>query len=319
MKILLFAGGTGKRFWPVSRKKTPKQFLPIVNDTPLLKLRVDIIKQGFHPSDIFISTGVQYESEVRKMLPELPEENFILEPEMRDTGPAVALAVAYVSSKFPEEVLSVQWSDHLIKNPNVFIKSLNEAEKIALEENKITLITVPARFPSPHRGYINFGKKVRNVLNEEIILYNFVKFVEKPTKEVAVKYLEDGHYGWNPGYWNFKGYRYLEILEKNHPETYAIINRIKENNFTKEALEEFRTLEKISADYQFAETLSSEDAKVLMVDMGWSDVGEWIAFKEALEDSQLSNVIRGHSFDMGSSDTLIYNTQDNKLVATIGL
>lgn len=318
MKIIIFAGGTGKRFWPVSRKSSPKQFLPIVNDKPLLRLRYEVLKQGFKDEDIFISTGVQYEKEVKSIVPELPERNIILEPEMRDTGPAVSLAVNYVDTLYPGELISVQWSDHLIKRPDIFINSLREAEKIANTDNKMTLIAVPARFPSPHRGYIQFGDLVKSI-SEGLDLHRFVKFVEKPTKEVAESYINDGHYGWNPGYWNLTAAQYNSKLQISRPEMYKVIKEIRDSNFDKEVMEQFRTLEKISADYAFAEYLEPQDAEVLLTDMGWSDVGEWIAFKEALEDASNGNVVNGHSFDMGSSDTLIYNTQSDKLVATIGL
>lgn len=173
MKIILFAGGTGKRFWPVSRKKSPKQFLPIVNDKPLIRLRFETLILGFNPEDIFISTGVQYEKEVKEILPELPERNFILEPEMRDTGPAVSLAVAYVTKLYPNEVLSIQWTDHLIKKPEVFIDALKQSEKSIQSDNKVALVTVPARFPSPHLGYINFGNKLQDLIPGELSLVKF--------------------------------------------------------------------------------------------------------------------------------------------------
>ncbi len=318
MKIILFAGGTGKRFWPISRRKSPKQFLPIVNDKPLLRLRYEILKKGFKDEDIFVSTGIRYKKEVTDILPELPIKNFIFEPEMRDTGPAVSLAVAYVDNISPDEPISIQWSDHLIKKPKVFIESLNEAERVINQEKKVALIVVPARFPSPHRGYVKFGKKIKFV-SKNLSNYEFKKFVEKPNKEKALRYIQNGHYGWNPGYWNLTSKMYFKILKQSRPDFFETIEYIKKNNFKTRSMEKFKTLEKISADYIFAEHLKPKDAKILLTDMGWSDVGEWIAFKEALQESEESNLVKGEAFDMDSKDTLIYNTQDNKLIATIGL
>lgn len=318
MKIVIFAGGTGKRFWPASRIKAPKQFLPIVNDKPLVRLRYEILRTGFSDSDIFISTGKQYESEVKAILPELPEENFILEPEMRDTSPAVTLAVSYLNKKFPGKVVSIQWSDHLIKNPEVFIECLKESEEEVKKTKKTILVVVPARFPSPHRGYIEFAEPIRE-MNENLSLRKFVRFVEKPSKELAEKYIESGNYGWNPGYWTLLPDYYLKTVSETATETYKICQDIVNTDFSTEALEKFKTCEKTSADYAFAEYIKSDDALVMLTDMGWSDVGEWIAFKEALETSQEENVKVGNSFDLDSHDTLIYNTEPNKLIATIGL
>jgi mannose-1-phosphate guanylyltransferase len=318
MKIIIFAGGTGKRFWPVSRKKSPKQFLPIVNNKPLIRLRYDILLKGFSVNDIFISTGKVFEHEIKEILPEVPAENLILETEMRDTGPAVTLAITYVQSKFPDEVISIQWSDHLIKDEATFIESLKLSEKVVNEENKIVFLTVPARFPSPHRGYINFGEDIEKV-NEKITFKKFIRFVEKPTKEVAIDYISSGAYGWNPGYWSLKGSTFLEITSRNHAKYVEVCRDIVANNFDSEISKQFAALEKISADYAFAEYVKSDEAVALLADFGWSDVGEWIAFKEALEESAEANVIKGNCYDYDSKDTLIYNTEETKLITTIGL
>lgn len=318
MKIIIFAGGTGKRFWPASRKKAPKQFLPIIDNKPLLRHRYDILRQGFKNTDIFVSTGEMYKKEVKEILPELPAENLILEPEMRDTGPAVSLAINYLDSFYPNEIISIQWSDHLIKKPEIFIATLKEAEKLMGQNNKTTLIAVPARFPSPHRGYINFGKKEKE-LAKEIDLYEFIKFVEKPSKETAAKYIAEGSYGWNPGYFNLTANQFNSKLKEFKPDMYSIIMEIREQNFSLQALEKFKELEKISFDYIFAEHLKRDEAQVILTEINWSDVGEWIAFKEALEESNSANVVNGRSFDMDSKDTLIFNTEADKLIATIGL
>ncbi len=319
MKIIIFAGGTGKRFWPASRKSSPKQFLPIINNSPLIKIKYEYLRLGFKPEDIFVSTGIQYKKEVTTILNELPEQNFIFEPEMRDTGPAVTLAISYVSKRFPTEVISTQWSDHLIKKPKVFIKALRESEKYILNNRaKYILIGVPARFPSPHRGYIKFGNEIEKI-NKDISLKKFIAFKEKPDLELAKVYIKSKNYAWNPGYWSMKGVDYLNIVKKSSPEIYNVCQEIVNSEFNINSLNKFKTLEKIAADYIFAENLKVKDTLVTLSDMGWSDVGEWIAFKEAFESSNNSNVSIGNSFDYESHDTLIYNQENEKLIATIGL
>lgn len=316
MKIILFAGGTGKRFWPVSRRNAPKQFSPLITGKPLLRVRIELLLKEFAPQDIFISTGKKYKKEVLSIAPELPDENFIFEPEMRDTGPAVTLAITYVYSKFPDETISVQWSDHLIKDSDEFLKALKYSDKKVNETCKAVLLAVPARFPSPHRGYINFDKHIEKVSVKSNV-YAFNAFTEKPSVERAKKFIQKGTYAWNPGYWNMKGSYFLKTINKYNPGIGDVCKEIVESKFEKDAL--FSTLEKNSADYMFAEHIKPEEATVLLSDIGWSDVGEWIALKEALQASDKSNVTKGNVFDMDSEDSLIFNLDDSKLVSTIGL
>lgn len=319
MKIIIFAGGTGKRFWPASRKNSPKQFLPVFNNKSLLRLKFEYLIKGFKTDDIFVSTGKQYEREVQEILPELPLQNIILEPKMMDTGPALTLAVCYVASKFPDEVIATQWSDHLIKDPDIFVESVKEAENIVKSGiAKIVLLAVPARFPSPHRGYIMYNKDVKKV-NDKILVKEFEKFVEKPDKQTAEEYVKSKTYGWNPGYMNFSSDYFFSKIQKTAPKTLEVCKRIVESNFSDKALEEFSTLEKIAIDYIFAEHIEASEAKVVLSEMGWSDVGEWISFKEALEESSESNVVVGSNYDMGSKNSLVFNSEESKLVATIGL
>lgn len=315
MKIIIFAGGTGKRFWPASRKNSPKQFLPVVGDTPLLKLRYDLMLKGFRAEDIYISSGQRYEQEIKTMLPQIPAQNLILEPEMRDTGPAVALAVSYINHKFPGEVVSIQWSDHIIKDSDKFIQTLKDAEGVAARQGQAVFITVPARFASPHRGYIKFGKE----LDAKSGLREFVQFVEKPDEQTAQGYIDSGEYGWNPGYWVAPAEFILSKMASQNPGLVQVVTDIAESDFSQSELAKFSSLEKISADYIFAELVQPSEAKVLLIDMGWSDVGEWIGLHEALADSSTDNISKGSQVDIGSEGSVLYNYESGKLLATVGL
>lgn len=320
MKIIILAGGTGKRFWPVSRKKSPKQFQSIIENKPLIKLKYDNLRLKFEPEDIFISTGVQYKGEVEKILHEIPKENFIYEPAMIDNGAAVALAVSYVNAKHPDEIVNIQWADHYIKKPEVFVQALEEGEKLVKENNKTIIIGTPARNPSPHRGYIKFGKKLHSVGNgSNIILCEFSRFVEKPTVEVAKEYLSSGEYLWNPGYVISTPQKLLEKYRKFAPKIYEGVIEIAKNDFTEAALEKYYELPKVAFDYVFSENLEESEAMVLNVEMGWNDVGEWTSLKEALEPSEDENVISENVIDMGSENSLIYNYEKKKIVSTINL
>ncbi len=320
MKIIIFAGGTGKRFWPVSRRKSPKQFQSVIDNKPLIRLKYDYLRFKFNPEDIFVSTGIQYKNEIENILNEIPQENFIYEPAMIDNGAAVALAVSYVKSKYPNEIISIQWSDHYIKNPETFVNALSEGEKLAKTENKTIIIGVPARYPSPNRGYIKFGKTIRTIgNNNNITLCEFKKFVEKPTVEIAKNYIDSKDYLWNPGYLISHPDYILEKYKKFTPDIYEGISKIAKNNFSKESLQKYEKLPRIAFDYVFPENLTENEALVLSVEMGWNDVGEWVSLKETLEKSASENVTSGNVLDMGSTNSLIYNYENKKLVSTINL
>lgn len=320
MKIVIFAGGTGKRFWPVSRKKSPKQFQSVIDGKPLIQLKYEYLRLEFEAEDIFIITGEQYQNEVEDILKELPKENFIYEPAMLDNGAAAAYAAAYVQSKFPDEIISIQWSDHYIKKPKTFALALKHGEKLAKEKGKTVVIGTPARNPSPHRGYIKFGKKIKSLdQNGDIILCEFKKFVEKPTQEVAKEYLTSGQYLWNPGYIIASPKSLLDKYKKFSPAIYEGVTEMAKDNFTPKAMEKYYELPKVAFDYVFSENLDEEESLVLSVEMGWNDVGEWVSLKEAREKSPDDVVTSGNVLDMDSSNTLIYNYENKKLVSTIKL
>ncbi len=320
MKHIIFAGGTGTRFWPASRKKSPKQFQSIIENKPLIRVKFEYLLRGFKAEDIFLSTGIAYKNEAEKIIPELPKENFIFEPDMRDTGPAVALAIAYVNAKHPNEIVSTQWADHFIKDPAIFNLALKSAEKLAKTSDKIVIIGVPPRMASPHRGYIKYGKKIKTVDNAgKIVICEFLRFVEKPTLEVAQQYLKSGDYSWNPGYFVSKPNLIMDKYKTFAPEVYKTIMEIASQGFSDNSLRLFSVLEKISFDYVISENINKDEAIVLKVDMGWSDVGEWISLHETLAESAESVVTKGNVKDMDSNGTLIYNYEPKKLIATIRL
>jgi mannose-1-phosphate guanylyltransferase len=319
MKIVIFAGGTGKRFWPVSRVNSPKQFLAVTGDEPLLRKAVNRAKRAVPVTDIFISTGKKYGAEVQALLPEIPAQNFLLEPVMRDSGPAVTLAAAYINKHFPGEAMAALWSDHLVKDEDLFGYALLQAEVKVKSENKVVFISTAPRFPSPHRGYIQFQGDPMPTERTGATFYAFDRFVEKPSVEVAMDYMESGVYGWNLGYWVMQPSKYLEVTGRERPQYVDVCTQMVEAGLDIDQTEAFSQLEKISADYAFAEHVKSPEGLVLMADIGWSDVGEWIAMKEALETAKHENVILGNVADLDCTDSLIYNYEDGKLVAAIGL
>ncbi len=325
MKILVVAGGYGTRFWPASRKDNPKQLQKVISDNKsLIQLKYDYLIRGFRPEDIFIVTGARYAEDIKKQLPEIPAENFIFEPEMKDTAPAIGLSLLKIAKKFPKDLVSIQWSDHYIRQPAIFVKSLKLGEAVAKKTKRDIIIGSPPRFPTPHLGYIKIGRRLK-ALNHSPRLYlaEFEKFVEKPTLEVAREYVASGDYLWNLGYFIVRPQRVLEKYRIFAPNIYAGLLKIKsalgtarEASVTEKA---FSAFEKQSFDYIYAEGLNPDEALVIESEMGWCDVGEWNSLKKALEKSPEDNVTKGLIKLIDCEDTLIYNYQEEKLVAAIDL
>lgn len=321
MKVVIFAGGVGTRLWPLSRKNTPKQFEKIVGDESMLQVSVSKLFPDFNWSDIYISTNSQYEDILRKQFPQIPAQNLIFEPAMRDVGPAVGLMIANFIKKFPDEQIAILWGDHLIKKDPEFRQTLKTAEKL-IEENpeRIVFVGQKPRFASVNLGYIEFGKEVEQ--KDGLAVYEFLDFKYRPDEGIAQEFLEDGKHAWNLGYFVTTPQFLWKQYEKNAPELYEKLNIISKAvetpEYEKVLQEVYPTIEKISFDNAILEKLDPKDGLVLSVDIGWSDIGAWEALKEALAQSEEENVTKGNVELIDSRDSLVFNN-NGKLVVGIDL
>ena len=317
MKIVIFAGGVGTRLWPLSRKNTPKQFEKIIGDKSTLQLAVDRLQPDFKPEDIYISTGKKYEELVRAHLPQIPHDNFILEPEMRDVGPAVGVAMAIIGKKNPGEPVAIIWSDHFVKKERRFREVLTFAESIVNKnKNSIVFIGQRARFANQNLGWIEFGEEQSQVRGTKI--FKFKKLIYRPSLEMAEKFLNSGKYAWNPGYFVSTPEFILSQYKEHAPKIWEGIIKIREavgkKDFEEIFLKTYPNLEKISFDNAVLEKVDPNKVFVIAADLGWSDVGAWEALKEALEEKTEENVTRGKVLIEDSSDNLVFNYTDQLTV-----
>ena len=315
VKIIVFAGGVGTRLWPLSRKNTPKQFEKIVNDKSMLQVSISKLFPDFGWKDIYISTNSQYADILKKQFPQIPEENLIFEPAIRDVGPAVGLMVANFIKKNPSEQIAILWGDHLIKKDQEFRQALKTAEKLIEQNpNKIVFIGQKPRFASVNLGYIEFGG--------EGPVFEFRDFKYRPDEQTAKKFLEDGKHAWNLGYFVTTPKFLWSQFEKNAPEIFSKLKEISEKagqpDYEGVLNKVYPTMEKISFDNAILERLDSKDGLVISVDIGWSDIGAWEALKEALADSEEDNVTRGNVELVDTRDSLIFNS-NGQLVVGIDL
>lgn len=321
VKIVIFAGGVGTRLWPLSRKNTPKQFEKIIDDKSLLQIAVSKVFPDFTWKDIYISTNKQYADLLYQQFPEIPEENLIFEPAMRDVGPAVGLMVANFIQKFPDEPIAILWGDHLVKRGEEFRNALKTAARlIEKEQDKIVFIGQKPRFPSVNLGYIEFGNEVKK--EGGVPVYAFGGFKYRPDCEMAKNFLADNKHAWNLGYFVTTPKFLWQSFEKFAPnlfEKLKLISAAVGKQEYGEVLDKvYPETEKISFDNAILEKLDPASGLVLSVDIGWSDVGAWEALKEALANSEEENVVKGNVELLDSKDSLVFN-YNGQLVVGIDL
>lgn len=317
MKVVIFAGGVGTRLWPLSRKNTPKQFEKIIGDKSTLQMAVDRLLPDIKPEDVYISTGKKYESLVRAHLPQIPPENFILEPEMRDVGPAVGTAMGIIGKKYPNSPVAILWSDHFVKKERRFREVLGFAKDlVSKNENSLIFIGQRARFANQNLGWIEFGDEVEEVNGTKV--FKFKQLIYRPSLSDAEKFLESQTYAWNPGYFVTTPKFILSQYEKFAPDTFRGIMEIQqafgESNYENVLERVYPKFEKISFDNAILEKIDSSFVSVIAADLGWSDVGAWEALKEAIAVSTNENVTRGKVLIEDSLDNLVFNYTDQLVV-----
>lgn len=317
MKAVIFAGGVGTRLWPLSRKSTPKQFEKVIGEKSTLQLAVDRISPIFKPEDIFISSGERYGEIIKSQLPQIPETNFILEPEMRDVGAAVGLVAAILSKITEEEPFIILWSDHLVKNEAMFRKILLSANKLLQkDENRIIFIGQKSRLAAQNLGWIEFGDKVSSV--DGLSVYEFKSLHYRPDLETAEKFHESELHAWNPGYFGTTPKFLFSLYERYAPKMHKQLVEIQKSwgtdDFEKTMKRIYPLLEKVSFDNLILEKISENEGLVIGADFGWSDVGAWEQLKEALSKSQDENVTRGKVMLNDSTNSLVFNSTDAMVV-----
>ena len=323
--VLVLAGGSGERFWPLSRRNRPKQLLQLFSEKTLLEETVDRLV-GFVPSgNVLVLTNEDQEKAVRELLPGLPAENIVAEPAKRDTAPAIALGAAWVALRNPKATMVVLPSDHLIKDRAAFQNDLRLAAAIANAAEALVTIGIKPTWACPGFGYIELGAPLPSGG------FEVVRFREKPDPQTAAEFLKAGNFRWNAGMfiWSLPVLR--EVLSQHAPELDHFINTVQEHGELSEPLaNQFPLLPKISIDFAVME--KAERVAVVDSSFDWDDVGGWPALAKYLprdEDGNASNLAfsglnacnnivysngKSRIALMGVSDLLVVQTGDALLV-----
>ena len=319
---IIMAGGEGKRFWPLSTKERPKQFLKLLGDKSLIRQTVDRVLPLIPIENIFIVTIKTYAEETLKHLPELPPENLILEPVGRNTGPCIAYGSLKISALDPDSVTVVLPADHAIGNEDEFRRVLRfacEASNSELEEGGRPLITLGVKPLSPETGYGYIKAGGREVISSNgLVVLNVLNFTEKPDAPTAREFLNDGDYFWNSGMFVWKTSSILEEFDSILPEWSGYLSEISAD------LGKPRESESVSGFYSDVESGSidelilerSQKTLVIPVDFPWSDVGSWKALYDYLSSGD-ENILRGNAITLGSSSCMIMGSE--RTVALVGV
>lgn len=285
---VIMAGGSGTRFWPLSRSAKPKQFLPLATKRPLITETMARISGLATPKRTYVVCGERHVKPVRQALPKLPRQNVVVEPEARNTAPAIALATAQVAHVDPDGVIVVLPSDQHVADVPAFEAAVERAIEAARAGAIVTLGIRPTR-PETGYGYIRLGEgsggEARRV----------AAFVEKPDRARAEGYVVSGEYLWNAGIFVFTARAMLEAFATHMPELSTSLSAVSAALGTKRAAavlkREFKKMPAISIDYGIAE--KADNIMVVPCDCGWSDVGSFNALSEVQPTDEKGNVVQG--------------------------
>ncbi|MCL4251557.1 MAG: mannose-1-phosphate guanylyltransferase [Anaerolineae bacterium] len=315
---LIMAGGGGTRLWPMSRRQTPKQFLPLVEDESMFRVSMTRLAPLFTPDRVYVVAGERYTEELMRQAPEIPERNFILEPSARDSGPAAALGVAVIHQHDPQATIAILTADHHIADKSGFRNALAAAYEVAQQDYIVTLGISPTQ-PSSAFGYIRRGEPLTQTRG--LRAYHAARFEEKPPREKAIEFLMSGEYSWNSGMFIWRAERAVDEFERQQPAYHQhmaqIASAIDTPAYQATLQATWESFEKKSLDYAVME--HADRIAVIPVDIGWSDVGSWSTLYDVLSKNDKGNCTHGNPQEwiaIDTTNTLVYS---GKLVATIGV
>lgn len=314
---VIMAGGTGSRLWPLSRELYPKQFICLHGQNSMLQETV-LRLSGVQARDPVVICNEEHRFLVAEQLRQVNKlsHNIILEPVGRNTAPAIALAALNAVDQGDDPILLVLAADHIIDDKSAFHEAIAQAIKYAKNGSLVTFGIVPTG-PETGYGYIHRGEKISDDENSP---HRVQRFVEKPDRETADDYIRSGQYYWNSGMFMFRAKRYLQELEKFRPDILEACKRAMANvkegdDFINIDKDDFIACPDESVDYAVME--KTDDAVVVPLDAGWSDVGSWSALWEVNEKDVAGNSLKGDTFIHNAKNCYI-NT-DDQLVAAIGV
>ncbi len=314
---LIMAGGGGTRLWPLSRQTHPKQMLKLFGERTMFQLAVDRLLPLLSPEHILVVTAADQVALLAEQYPQLPRENFIVEPLGRGTASCIGLGAIHLYRRDPEAVMAVVTADHFIQREAVFCDTLRAAQTMAGQGYLVTLGITPT-FPSSGYGYICRGAQLGTVGGFDY--YRVERFAEKPDVATAQQFLQAGTYSWNSGMFIWRAERILEEIARWMPELRATLTALEDSldsgEYDEVLPQQWPALRKETIDYGIME--KAEQVAVIPVDLGWSDIGAWASVMDMHAPDAAGNVLQGDVVAVNTSGTMVFGAGE-RLVATIGL
>lgn len=323
MKIVIFAGGSGTRLWPISRKQFPKQFQPIIDNKSTIELRVEQLAPTFGWNNIYFSTTESLVSLIKNMFPKVPTTNIITEPTRRDLGPAVGLAMVKLQKLGAgDEPVAVLWGDSVTMKADNFLDVMKAGEELIRQDsNRLIWLGEKPTFPNDNVGWITLGEELGE--KNGVKYYHPTDFKYKPELKLAEQWEKDGKHVWNTGYFVTTANFVMSKYEENYPvmaeqlkEIAAAIGTDNENDVLQRI---YPKLEAVHFDHIVLDHVRGQEALVLEGAFGWDDPGTLYALKQFLQEKKEDNVCKGLVYTYDTKDSLVYNYVNKQVVTTIGL
>jgi mannose-1-phosphate guanylyltransferase len=313
---IIMAGGFGERFWPKSRRKQPKQLLPIVGDKTMIQQTVERVRPLVGDARILVVTNHEQAALVRKQLPRV--KHVIGEPVGRNTAPCVGLAAAIIGARDPGAVMAVLPADSFIRDTETYRRVVGDALKLAKTQDVLLTIGIEPTSAHTGYGYVQVGEELSTNLATKF--WKARRFVEKPDRKTAEEFLASGEYRWNAGMfvWSFRAV--AEAYRKYQPALWEACERIQTaegtKSFSRVLAREYPKMEKISVDYAIME--KADNVVVASGDFDWDDVGDWPAIGRHYEKDGNGNVVRGVFLGLDASGCIVV-ADTGHLVAAVGV
>jgi mannose-1-phosphate guanylyltransferase len=316
---LILAGGSGTRFWPLSRDHKPKQLLDLFGTGTLLAQTIARLDGLVPVENILILTNEKQVAAVREVAPQLPLENIIAEPAKRDTAPAVALGVGLIAARDPEAIMMVLPSDQLITNTEAYQSVMRDALTIAGKCDGLITIGIKPTWPCPSYGYIERGERASITgLDCENLPYEVKRFREKPSADLAEQFLAQGGFSWNAGMFVWSIPAVMGELTRQTPQLAHFISELRQSKDVMATMvKQFPALTPISIDYALME--KAKRVLNLEATFDWDDVGSWISIAKYLPVQGNENATNSEISEIDSENNIVFNARKGSRIALLGV
>ena len=317
---LIMAGGGGTRLWPVSRRSRPKQMIRFFDHHSMFQTAVRRLDGLFAPDRIFVVTVAGQAEQLREQCPEIPDENFLLEPSPRGTASAIGLGAVHLQQRNPDAVVAVLTADHFIRDEVFFRQLLSTAYSVAQENYLVTLGISPTS-PSTAYGYIQYGRSLG--YREGVEFFQVSGFREKPDLATAERFVSSGEYAWNSGMFIMQTKAFFDEAARQMPDLHLGLEEIKSVIGTSDeqstTVDVWEKLLPQTIDYGIMEG-ADRVAIIPGAGLGWNDVGSWESLFESLPIDDNGNIfVNSDSLALDTTNTLLFDDAQKRLVVTIGL